>query len=931
MSASPGTDARIAPSQADARSTPLLTTKLYIPPPPPNLVHRTRLIQRLNEGLRPGRRLTLVSAPAGFGKTMLLTEWASDCGVAWLSLDEEDNDPVRFLTYLVAAIKRVEADVDVDPQSLTQSPPLSSPKPALTMLINSLAAISTDLVLVLDDYHVITQQSIHDALTFLIDHLPPQMRLVVASRADPPWPLARLRTRGQLTEIRAADLRFTPEEAVTFLNDTMGLELSTKDVAALEARTEGWAAGLHLAALSMRGKAPEGIADFIVAFSGSNRHVIDYLAEEVMAQQPDEIHDFLCQTAILDRLTAALCDAVTGRGDSDEILRELEQTNLFLVPLDDQRKWYRYHRLFADFLRNHLRQDMPDLVRDLHCWAADWYERNGLATEAVGHVLKAGDFEWAARLIEQEGMTVLMHGEASRLMGWLETLPDEQVHARPGLCIAYAAALLVAGQVDAAETYLQDAEQMLQSGSSVTDSDNLLGQVSAIRAYLTVLYGNVRRGVELAHQAYRHLSEDDVFLRSMVAWLLGLTQYSTENGAAAEQIPTGLVESNQAAGNIFITLLNIYMSGQLQMVQGHLHQAAETFRQGLRLARTDSLASSTGGNEQPSLGVSLMYQGLGFALREQNELEEAERYLTECIELGEQWGNAEVLVDAYVFLAQLRQAQGDTGSALDAFHKARQIAQEHKVSPLTIRLVEAYHAQVWVAQGDLESAAQWAVSLERAQVEGDDSEQLVLYVNGVEQCTLARLLIAQRRFEQAGGVLRPLLREMERAGWMGLAIELLALQALALHRQGKTTEALTTLHRALSLAEPEGYVRVFLDEGAPMAELLGQAAARGMAAEYVNKLLAAFEKGRFRSQVPGSRLTTAPASTLEPEALIEPLTERELEVLRLVADGLSNREIAEALTIAVGTAKRHVSNIYAKLDVHSRVQAMSRAQELDLL
>jgi LuxR family maltose regulon positive regulatory protein len=923
-------------------STPLLKTKLYIPPTRPELVPRPRLIEQLNAGLWQNddfaRKLTLVSAPAGFGKTTLITEWLQHLGAAplqertsgthrsfaWLSLDDDDNNPAYFFTYLIAAIETVQADAGADARALLQSsqpPPL---KAALTVLINSLAAMPTHVVLVLDDYQVVEQQSIHDALTFLLEYLPPQMHLVIASRADPPLPLSRLRTRGQLAELRAADLRFTPDEATAFLNQAMGLDLSPEDVAALEARTEGWIAGLQLAALSMRAKTAERVADFIAAFSGSYRHVIDYLAEEVLAQQSDEIHDFLCQTAILDQLTAPLCDAVTGRNDSDAVLRQLEQANLFLVPLDDQRKWYRYHRLFADFLRNHLHQAMPDQVRDLHCWAADWYEHNGLATEAVGHALEAADFQWAARLIEQVAQTSLMHGAVNTLLSWLKALPDALVRTRPRLGLFYAEALTIAGQLDTVEVLVQDIERNLRTGGSTTDSEDLLAEVSAIRAYLTIQRGDLPRAIELARQASEHLGTDSVFPRSVVTWLLALIHYFDQDTAAANRAFAETIELGQAAGNVLVTLLSIYTSGYLQAMQGHLRQAREIYCQGLQLPEPDSQHPGAGQSEQPFLAVSLIYQGLGDVLREQNDLENAGRYLTKCIELGEQWGNAEVLADSYIVLARAKQAQGDTRGANEVIGKAEQFVRENQVSPLTVRQIEAHRARLWVAQGNLEAAARWAASQERIyEAEDDDGGQIALFVRGAEQITLARLLIAQRRFEKATRLLEPLLAAEEAAEWSGLVIEILALQALALLGQNRTAEAFTTLNRALSLAEPEGYVRAFVDAGAPMAELLQQAVRRGMSPGYVSKLLAAFGIAGY------GRMGTMPPHSPTP-TLIEPLSERELEVLRLVAEGLSNREIAERLIVAVSTVKTHINHIYRKLGVSKRTQAVARARELDL-
>ena len=946
----------------DVQGVPLLATKLYIPASHPNLVSRPRLIQRLDEGLRPGCRLTLVSAPAGFGKTMLVAEWlqrqrsspgarlaigparptdgvrADEVpGFAWLSLDGEDNDPARFFMYLIGALETVDVNVSADARTLSQSPQSPSHRSTLTALINNLASHPADLVLVLDDYHVIEQRSIHDALLFLVDHLPPQVHLIIVSRTDPPWPLARLRTRGQLAEIRAADLRFTPHEAAAFLNDAMGLTLSTEDIAALEARTEGWIAGLQLAALSMRGKAAEHVTDFIAVFSGSNRHVIDYLAEEVLAQQPAEIHDFMCQTAILDRLTAPLCDAVTGRGDSDVILKQLEQDNLFLVPLDDQRKWYRYHRLFADFLQSHLQHDMPDRVVDLHCWAAEWYERNGMADQAVNHLLDAGDLEWAARLIQQAAPMALMRGQVTRVLAWLDALPAGLVHSRPQLGIFRAEALTIAGQVDVVETVLQDVEHSMQLGRPTTDDLDLLGQIAAIRAYQAILEADLPRATKLARQAFEYLPEGNVFARTMVTWLLGFTQYFDQGVTAATRAFSETLELSEAAGSTFMTMLSTFTFGYLHVIQGHLRQAKDIFLKSLQLAGVGERRPDVSEGERPPLGVSLVYQGLGEVLREQNDLENADRYLTDSVALGEQWGNAEMLSDSYVFSARTKRALGNIGGAHALFRKAEQLSMNYQISPLTTRQVDAHRARLWVAEGDLEAAARWAASLGQFQeVEGGTSGQIALYIRVVERSTWARLLIAQREFDEAVVVLASLLQGVEDAGWTGVSIELLALQALALQGQGKTTEALAVFRRTLSLAEPEGYARVFLDEGAPMAELLRLAAGKGIAVNYVRELLTAFDRERFRSQVSGSRSTVTPPSnlkpeTLRPETLLEPLSEREIQVLRLIADGLSNREIADRLTIAVGTAKRHASNIYAKLDVHSRVQAVARAQELCLL
>jgi LuxR family maltose regulon positive regulatory protein len=937
-------------------TAPLLKTKLYIPPVRPELVPRPRLIEQLNAGLWTGglgeggllqdyfaRKLTLISAPAGFGKTALITEWLRHLRVetgqgkaievapsfAWLSLDEDDNDPVRFFTYLIAAVETIQADVGAKAQTLYQSPPSPPLKTVLTVLINDLLAIPDDFVLVLDDYHVINQSTIHEALAFLVDHLPPQMHLVIASRTDPPLPLARLRTRSQLTELRAADLRFTLDESITFLNKVMALGLSTEDVAVLGARTEGWIAGLQLAALSMRGRADVG--DFISAFSGSHHHVIDYLAEEVMAQQPEEIHDFLCQTAILDRLTAPLCDAVTGRTDSDAILRQLEQANLFLVPLDDQREWYRYHRLFADFLRGHLRQDMPDRVRDLHCWAADWYEQNGLIAEAVGHALEGGEFEWAARLIDQAAEMTFGRGEGTTLLHWLEMLPDEIVRSRPKLSVFYAWALIVAGKVDDVEFHLQNAEQEMQldKDSSVEASKNLQSQIAATRAFMAIFQGDIPRAVKLAHRASEHLSRTDhPFLQSIIAWLMGFTQYFNEDTVAASQLFSESIELSQAVGNTLIALLSITTSAFLQILQGHLRQAHETFQRGLELLRADDQLSGTEEDGQTTFfGAGIIYGGLGELLRELNRLEDAKRYLTQGVELGEQWGNAEALADIYIFLTRLQQTLGDTQGARDTIHKANQLVREKKVALWTAQQIEAQQARLWVAQGDLKAAERWAALLAQTPKpeEPEEKRRLIhFFLRWTEESALARFFIVQQKFDDALNLILPLLQIATDGEWTGIAIELWVLQALALQGQNKIAEALDVLQHALSLAEPEGYIRTFVDEGAPMKALLQEAASRGIATGYVKELLTAFDISEYES------VREVPPSPID-QPLIDPLSERELEVLHLIAAGLSNREIAGRLVVAVSTVKTHINNVYRKLDVSKRTQAVARARELELL
>jgi LuxR family maltose regulon positive regulatory protein len=885
----------------------LLATKLHIPPIRPNLVLRPRLIERLAQGLT--RPLTLLSAPAGFGKTTLIANWKltiDNFKLAWLSLDADDNDPARFLTYLVAAMETLQPGIGAGALALLQSPQSLSPKAVLTMLINGLAVLTSDFALVLDDYHFIEAQPVHDALTFLLDHLPSRMHLVIATRVDPPLPLPRLRVRDQLIEIRAVDLRFTSDEAAAFLNEVMGLGLASEDVAALEARTEGWIAGLQLAAMSMQGR--EDVAGFIAAFTGSNRYVLDYLVEEVLRRQPAGVQAFLMRTSILNRLCGPLCDAVTGRTDSQAMLTTLEQSNLFTIPLDEERRWYRYHNLFAEFLRSHSQTPSTDAeqggVHQLHRRAAEWYENNGLAPEAIKHALAAQDFEWAARLIEQTARQTLMSGETNTLLGWLRAMPEAVIRSRPRLCLAQAWTRLFTGDLDAIELSLQQVSQ-----SAAESEGEVQGEAAAIHALVAALKSDLSSAIEFAHQALGHLPPDDLFLRGLVAINLGMAYDFRGDMAAASRAYAEAYAIGQAAENTLLTLMAATQLADLEALQGRLHAAADFDRQAIRLAIEP-------GKQLPV--VSMAYGSLGRLLYEWNDLEAASRCLTDCAQLGRQWETADMLATGSIYLAQVKQAQGDTASAQDLIRQADQALQGQMVSLATVSIVKAYQARLWVRQGNLEAAARWAQDYQAR------SDEAPGYLRQIEQTTLARVLMAQSKPEAAVGLLDPLLKIAESAGQVSNVIELLALKALAFGAQGQSAQAIETLRRTLTLAEPEGYVRVLVDEGEPMEWLLQRMKDEGgRMKEYVGKLLTAFGK-----QPPDTDLHPSSFS-LQP--LVEPLSERELEVLRLIADGFSNAEIAQRLVIALGTVKRHINNIYGKLEVQSRTQAVARAREMGLV
>jgi LuxR family maltose regulon positive regulatory protein len=938
----------------------LLTTKLYIPHPRSDRVLRPRLIARLNEALRRQHKLILISAPAGFGKTTLLSEWSqsSEWSVAWLSLDEGDNDLTRFLVYFITALQTIRTDIGKTALTLLHA---SRPQPpaievVLTSLVNEISALLDNpstpplvagpgFALVLDDYHLISVQSIHHALTFLLDHLPPSMHLIIASRTDPPLPLARLRIRSELTELRAADLRFRPDEIAAFFNQVIGLSLPVENVVALEARTEGWIAGLQVAALSMQGCDPEHLAEFIQTFTGGHRYLMDYLAEEVLHRQPESLQTFLLQTSILDRLSSPLCEAVTGQIDGLAILERLERANLFIIPLDDDRQWYRYHHLFADFLRHRLQQTYPGTVARLHHRASEWYEQHGQLLEAIGHALAAPDFERAGGLIEQIAPTMFARQEITTVLKWLEALPEAQVRARPRLSLAYAWVLASSGQLDAVEPRLRDVEshfgfsihstgsvQVLDFGpeteatiqnprpsdgqSEIPKGHNVQnrevrGQIAAIRSMVACFRGEVAQAVRLSRQALENLPEDALYLRSTMAVNIALnllaSNDSTMDVAEASQVLAEAASVSQASGDTHTALLSLTFLAETEAVRGQLHQAAQTFKQVLDLAGHPAAQS---GQSLPV--ASAAHIGLGDLLYEWNDLDAAAKQLQRGIELSEREEDRGVWAIGYIPLAHLYQAQGAPDTALKMIQQAEQVARKSNIFWLKTR-VAAHRARLWLRQGNVAAAVAWA---ERCGLRvGAD----IGYRREGEYATLARIWLAQSKVDQALNLLAWLLDVTEGANLTRSVVEILIIQALAFQsHQGKPTAAIIALERALSLAEPEGYIRTFVDEGAPLAHLLHQAASRSITSTYIRKLLAAFSEAT----------DTVPAM---PQPLVEPLTERELEVLALIAAGMTNQESAQKLMITVGTVKRHLHNIYSKLNVSHRTQAIAQARELKLL
>jgi LuxR family maltose regulon positive regulatory protein len=877
------------------------------------LVSRPRLVERLKEGLLAGRKLALVSAPAGFGKTTLVTEWAAslpsvwgwlrdaDRPCAWLSLDEGDNDPVRFLAYLVAALQGVDSNIGRSVQAMLQSPQPPLPEALLTSLINDIAAASQPFALVLDDYHLIQALPIHQQLAFLLDHQPSQMHLVIASREDPPLPLSRLRARAQMVEIRQADLTFTAAEARAFLHQTMGLELSPGDVAALQRRTEGWIAGLQLVALSLRGS--DDVQQLVGSFAGSHRYILDYLIEEVFERQPRHVQDFLLKASILDRFTASLCDAVcigaggaaAGGGGSREILLALDRANLFIVRLDESREWYRLHRLFADLLRQQLRRRETEAsLAELHRRASRWYEAEGFHGDAVKHALAASDWGRAAALIRDTEDTMLRRGEVVTLLGWLQALPPEALRRHPQLYMSYSWALILTGQLDAAESTLAEAEKAARASGGRDEQTALLGDIVAAQAFIARTRGDDARTIEFSQRALSLLPQENLAGRSIVAVNLGIAHWSSGHLTEAEQALREAEDAAQRSRNHYARLTALGFLGAVEAAQGRLHQAAGWLRQAIQ----------AGGGSPPT---ALAYDTLSALLYEWNDLKAAAEQLERGIELGARSGNVEIQIGGYRHLARLRQAQGDPSAALDALQQAHQLAREKDISPLMRARNAACHVQIALAQDDLPTAARWA---ERVTEDADGSPFYPLL-----GLTPARLLLAQDEEAAAAEQLECWYETAVGAGWRFGVIEVRALQALAAPTPDRS---LAFLADALALAEPEGYVRTFVDKGEPIVALMRQAAAHGKTPAYARRLLEAFS----RPPVP------APPRA---QSLIEPLSGRELEVLHLLAEQRTNQEIAQALVISVNTVKTHLKNIYGKLGVHDRQEAVAKARELDLL
>ncbi|MGC5224465.1 LuxR C-terminal-related transcriptional regulator [Micromonospora sp. DT81.3] len=884
---------------------PVLATKLFVPPPRINAVSRPRLVRKLDDGVAAGHKLTLVSAPAGFGKSTVLSEWISasrradpDIGVGWVSLEDSDNDPVRFLSYLSAAFDATNKSLS-GPRNLS-----GSVESTLTSLMNEAAQTASCLLIVLDDFQFIEEASICEAISFLLDHSPPNLHLAIASRSDPLLPVARLRARDQLTELRAADLRFTPDEAAQFLTRATGIALSPDDTAALEERTEGWIAGLQLAALSLRERADP--SEFVSAFAGSNRFVIDYLAEEVLERAPAHVRDFLGQTAILERLCAPLCDAVTGNADGVEMLATLERANLFIVPLDDQRQWYRYHHLFADVLMARLRARGIAHVNALHSRASDWFERHGSPEEAVRHALAGSDFPRAARLIESTIPSVRKSRQDATLLGWLALLPRSAIDARPVLRVFSAWASLVAGDLAAVEPQLAAAENQLavardggvhESGPG-EELDSLPVTIALYRGALAMAAGDTTAIGAHAQHALDVAASDDYLGRGAAAGMLGLAAWARgelEAGTAAfRQSATSL----RHAGNLLDALSTTMVVGDMLLARGRLAEAKSGYELAIGEAEGNPPAAD-------------LHAGFSEVLRQCNDLDAAALHLAAADALGAVSFSHEHGYRWAVGMAELARSRGDLDAALD--YLAAADTQYRRGFLPDVRPIGGVRARIWITQGRLADARGWIAE------QGLSSSDEPVYLSEFGHITLARLLIAEdsdESVDEAVTLLSRLARAADSAGRLGSLIEILILQALALRAEGRTAPALMSLDRALTSAEPDGHIRVFLDEGAPMLRVLREAAGAGIRPDFVRMLSRAL---RDAGEIAAVTL------------LATPLSERELSVIRLLGTELTGPQIARELHVSLNTMRTHTKHIFVKLNVNDRGAAVRRAEALGII
>lgn len=904
----------------------LLKTKLAIPPLRANVVNRPRLLKQLNEGAN--RKLSLLSAPPGFGKTTLLSEWIhkKKFPAAWFSIDEKDNDPISFLTYVIAALQTLDKNWGQPALELIQSPQLPSFESTIFTLINSLIPTPKNFALVLDDYHLIQSSSIHDILGLLLDALPPKMHLMLATRSDPPLPISRVRSQNQLTEIRTGDLSFTSEETTLYFKDKLHVDLSIEDIALLESRTEGWITGLQLAALSMQGR--KDLSAFVAKFSGDNHYIVDYLMEEVLHRQPEHIQDFLRQTSILDPLSGPLCDAVMGQKNSQQMLDMLEKSNLFIFSLDSERNWFRYHRLFADSLSQRLLHKQGDIVPELHRRACDWYDKHEMKYEAVDHALTAHDYDRAAFLLEDMAETVWDRGQQVKLAQWFGHLPERLISKRPQLCVFYARSLIMSGRQKEAELCLTSAEKVLESSSEevveilpdgtqfqhVFNREEMLGKVSAVRALMAMYRGDVANVIEHAYHALVLLSEENLTWRGVVETMLGMAHGWAGDGdmLKAEKAFSSAITIIEKAGNTSFYLFSGLALAGIYTYLGRLQDAENLCRKLLKDAE-DAGMSQTG-------NAASLHSILGGILCERDDLETGIPMIKKGLELAKLSHDLIALQGIRLNWIRVMILIKDFPRALRFIDEIMKDSKKIDLPPWMGHVVAAYQARIWIELGHTDLWGQW---IEERRISVED--QLSCRIEP-EHVVLARIFIAQDRPEEANRLLERLIKNAQEGHRIASVMEMRLLRVKALYAQAKIDETIHELKLALALGEKAGFFHVFTMEGKIIARLLAKVLEDNKLSKIdqdipysdtnISKLLAAFEGAKPQQKVAG---------------LDESLSEREIEVLKLIATGLANQEIAEKLFISLNTVRTHTKNINSKLDVHSRTQAIARGKKLGLI
>ncbi len=887
--------------------TTLLSTKLYVPSTRDTLIARPRLLAVLSSAL--GKGFTLISAPAGYGKTTLVSSWLHERALpcAWLSLEESDNDPVRFLQYLLTALQVVVQSVRTDLLDLVDESQPASFQGLVNVLINKIADQELHFVLVLDDFHLIQDQHVLDIVAFLLEHLPGQrMQLVIITRADPPLALSRLRVRNQMVEIRAEQLRFTQPEVVSFVNG-MGFTLTDEDMSALYRRTEGWIAGLQLAGLSMQGCAD--LPGFIAAFSGSHHYILDYLADEVLKRQDERVRSFLMQTCILSRMCASLCesllDATPGEPaiDGQSMLETLERRNLFIIPLDGERRWYRYHYLFANALSRRLEYQYPQLLPLLYRRASIWYENNGLIGEAIQYALNAGDKERAAQLVEQNGCYLLMSGELITLLKWMDSV-EPYFFTYPQLVIQKGWALTLAGRMEPAEQAFQLAEQLVSTLPPSPDVSSKMGTISAGRAYWADIQGKVSEAARLAQQALDSLPDTDPLsqsMRSVATGALAKTYLASGELDHAKQIFERAVEIGRAADSRDMIINNNNDIAEILFEQGQLGQAEQLSLNTLPLTlRPD-------GQRLPT--SVRIYSALSTIYYERNMLEQANYYAQQCLEVGPLWGHVDEELIGMIISARVEHARGDSAKAGQWLESAERLYRENRIYTWKAIQIEAALDRLSLSLGNHERVSR------RLEAAGVNPSGEIIFRYEIRYVTLLRLLLARGENQAALTLVERMLPKARQDCRTLRLVELLVLQSIAYQGLKDLDAAVTTLSQAVSLAQPERYIRTFLDEGPGLLKLLYLVKSSYDTTGFAGELLSAYGPAAAMLPQPG-------------QLLVEPLSGREIEVLRLIEAGLSNQDIASQLFISITTVKRHISNIYSKLGVNTRTQAVSRAKQL---